>query len=120
MKRIVLLVCVFVYFPLRGNVWGDTIPPTLIVGTSISQYMDENINWESVLGDGLTQLWVDVKFIIYKNGTIGKLQIQSICPQCNAEVGRVIKCTDNLWKPYRIHGKIVDCLVSFRVPFYGK
>jgi len=117
MKRIVLLVCVFVYFSLRVNVWGDTIPPTLIGEVSISQYIDENTDWEFVFGEGLTQLWVDVKFEVYKDGTLGKLQAHSMCAPCDVEIENVLKATNNHWIPCKIDGQPVDCAVSFRVPF---
>lgn len=117
MKRIILLVVVFLYSSLSINASGDTIPPFLIGEVSISQYINENTDWELSFGEGLSQFWVDVKFIVRKNGTLDELQVRSICSPCDVEIERVLKSTDNHWSPCQIDGQPTDCVVSFRVPF---
>jgi periplasmic protein TonB len=86
---------------------------------ALQKFLAENLVYPQSAVDLSIQGKCFVMFVVSKKGKIGHITIKrgvTDCPECDAEVIRVLKKMPK-WKPARVDGKKVDCYFNLPVSF---
>jgi TonB family protein len=106
-------------------VWGQDFSkednanaPIYESSATFESYLQDNIEYPKEAIKCFNQGTVVVQFVVNANGELSDFKvINSVCPEIDKEVIRVVKTTDGMWKPALTSGKPVPMIKEVSMMF---